>query len=79
MNTTITPEQVELAAVKARKPLTTFIREAGVSPSAFYRWRAKRRQLRPLTLARLAEAIDEAYRARTAAAEKTLTTKETVK
>jgi hypothetical protein len=57
MQNTITPDQVEAAAVKARLPLTTFIRNAGVSPSVFYRWRNADRMLRPLTLAKLADAV----------------------
>ena len=57
MQNTITPEQVEAAALKARLPLTTFIRRAGVSPDMFYRWRNSARTLRPLTLAKLADAV----------------------
>jgi hypothetical protein len=57
MQNTITPDQVEAAAVKARLPLSTFIRQAGVSPSAFYRWRNEEHMLRPLTLAKLADAV----------------------
>ncbi len=58
MENTLTPQQVEAAAVKARLPLSTFIRNAGVSPSAFYRWRNEEHALRPLTLAKLADAVE---------------------
>jgi len=60
MENTITPAHVEAAAVKARLPLTIFIRNAGVSPSAFYRWRNEEHTLRPLTLAKLADAVKAA-------------------
>ncbi len=56
MENTITPEQVEAAAVKARVPLTAFIRQAGVNPATFYRWK-NNADLRPLTLAKLADAV----------------------
>jgi hypothetical protein len=59
MQNTITPEQVEAAAVKARIPLTAFIRQAGVNPATFYRWK-KDAELRPLTLAKLADAVNAA-------------------
>lgn len=57
MQNNITPDLVEAAAVKARKPLVQFIREAGVSPSAFFRWRNGKLP-RPLTLAKLADAVE---------------------
>lgn len=57
MSNDITPSQVEAAAVAARLPLTTFIKRAGVSPSAFYRWRNGDRDIRPLTKAKLADAM----------------------
>jgi len=57
MENTLTPHDVEAAALKARLPLNTFIKRAGVSPSAFYRWRNAEHALRPLTLAKLADAI----------------------
>jgi len=56
MENALTPEQVEAAAVKARLPLTTFIRQAGVNPATFYRWKSSA-QARPLTLAKLADAV----------------------
>jgi hypothetical protein len=58
MENTLTPQHVEAAAVKARLPLSTFIRNAGVSLSAFYRWRNQEHALRPLTLAKLADAVE---------------------
>jgi hypothetical protein len=57
MENTLTPHDVEAAALKARLPLNTFIKSAGVSPSAFYRWRNEEHTLRPLTLAKLADAV----------------------
>lgn len=57
MTNDITPDQVEAAALAARLPLTTFIKNAGVSPSAFYRWRNGDRDIRPLTKAKLADAM----------------------
>lgn len=57
MENTITPEQVEAAAVAARKPLTVFIRQAGVNPATFYRWKGGV-SMRPLTLAKLADAVE---------------------
>lgn len=56
----ITPDQVEEAALKARVPLTTFIKRAGVSPSAFYRWRNGGQSIRALTKAKLADAMASA-------------------
>lgn len=56
MENELTPEQVEAAAVKARVPLTTFIRQAGVNPATFYRWK-RDAELRPLTLAKLVDAV----------------------
>lgn len=56
MNKQITPEQVEAAALKARMPLNAFIRGAGVNPATFYRWKGSA-QLRPLTLAKLTDAV----------------------
>lgn len=58
MENTLTPTDVEAAALKARLPLNTFIKQAGVSPSAFYRWRNQEHELRPLTLAKLADAVE---------------------
>lgn len=58
MENTITPEQVEAAALKARLPLSTFLRQSGISPDMFYRWRNDARKLRPLTLAKLADAVE---------------------
>jgi len=57
MQNDLTPQQVEAAAVKARKPLTQFIRDAGVAPSAFYRWKGGA-AMRPLTMAKLADAME---------------------
>ena len=59
MKTPITPEQVEAAALRARVPLNAFVRSAGVNPATFYRWK-KNAQLRPLTLAKLADAVASA-------------------
>lgn len=61
MENTITPEQVEAAAVKARTPLTAFIRQAGINPATFYRWKSGA-ALRPLTLAKLADAVEAVRR-----------------
>lgn len=58
MENTLTPTDVEAAALKARLPLIKFIKQAGVSPSAFYRWRNQEHALRPLTLAKLADAVE---------------------
>jgi len=58
MENTLTPTEVEAAALKARLPLIKFIKQAGVSPSAFYRWRNQEHELRPLTLAKLADAVE---------------------
>ncbi len=59
MKNAITPEQVEEAAVKARKPLVQFIREAGINPATFYRWKGPGDYTpRALTLAKLADAVE---------------------
>jgi len=54
----ITPEQVRDAAFEARLTLADFLKRAGVSRSTFYTWeRTKQPPKRPLTLAKLADAV----------------------
>ena len=54
----LTPQQVEDAAVKARKPLYKFLQDAGVTPPTFYNWKSGRNDIRPLTRGKLADAVD---------------------
>jgi hypothetical protein len=57
MENTLTPEQVEAAAVKARLPLVQFLKRANIAPSVFYRWKDGA-AMRPLTKAKLAEIVE---------------------
>ena len=57
MQNEITPEQVEAAALAARMPLYKFLAKAGVSRGTFYKWQ-KGNPVRPLTLAKLADAME---------------------
>ena len=58
MSEAITPEQVRDAAFEARLTLADFLKRAGVSRSTFYTWeRTKQPPKRPLTLAKLADAV----------------------
>jgi transcriptional regulator with XRE-family HTH domain len=58
MENAITPEQVRQAALHARLTLADFLNVAGVSRSTFYTWeRTKQPPKRPLTLAKLADAV----------------------
>ena len=58
MENAITPQQVRDAAFKARLTLTELLDKAGVSRSAFYMWeRTNQPPKRPLTLAKLADAV----------------------
>ena len=57
METAITPQQIKDAAFKARVPLSQFLASAGVSRGVFYKW-SKGGKLRPLTLAKLADAAE---------------------
>jgi len=57
---TITPEQIERAALDARLTMTEVCRRAGVAASTFHRAKNGQQSLRPLTAARLMDAIGEA-------------------
>lgn len=56
---TITPADIEAKAVEARVTLTDVLEKAGVSRGTFYRWKRKEGLMRPLTKARLLDAIAE--------------------
>lgn len=61
MENAITPEKVRHAALDARLTLTEFLDRADVSRSTFYTWeRTGQAPKRPLTLARLADAVNAA-------------------
>ena len=55
----VTPHQIEQAALDARLPMTELFRRSGVSASTFYRARAGKQMLRPLTAAKLLDAIKD--------------------
>lgn len=59
MENAITPQQVRQAALNARLTLADFLKRAGVSRSTFYTWeRTNEPPRRPLTLAKLADAVE---------------------
>jgi transcriptional regulator with XRE-family HTH domain len=61
MENAITPQQVRQAALDARLTLVDFLKRAGVSRSTFYTWeRTNEPPKRPLTLAKLADAVEAA-------------------
>lgn len=61
MENAITPEKVREAAFNARLTLADFLKRAGVSRSTFYTWeRTNQPPKRPLTLAKLADAVEAA-------------------
>lgn len=55
----ITAQEIEAEAVKARLTMTAVLNKAGVGRAAFYRARAGNGSMRPLTKARLMDAIKE--------------------
>lgn len=59
MNKPITPDVIEALAIDARVSMSDVLDKSGVSRGTYYRWRRGDGGMRPLTKARLVDAVTQ--------------------